>query len=311
MSLQDSTEIFEVEDGVADVEAASGRRRFITTLLAAGAAGVSSVVLSESPAGAVDGGSYSGTETSFTNTTTDATAAGVKGTFTNANGVGVRGIADVGNLAAGVEGKSVAGYGVYGSSSTGYGLYSGGNGRIGLDSVVASGQPTSGSYAVGDIVRNAAGDTFSCVAAGVAGAPGGAQFRKMAGPDSVGSYHMLTSPTVCYDSRFFNGAAGAGPKHGLNETRTVDLRLNNKFPVEANAITVNIILFETENSGFFTVIPGDAVFNGIGQLYWSGANQIVTGAYPVRVQRTGGEARAKIVTGAPTHITITVTGYYL
>jgi hypothetical protein len=307
-----------------DDSTTSTRRNLLKTLGIAAVTGtIGANVIAATPAAAADGGSYTGTQTTFINNTSVATTAGVRGEFSGANGTGVIGVANAGTKAAGVNGVSTSGFGVFGETVTGYAVYSAG--RLGLASYLISGAPITGStdplnpspgFALGDIVRNSAGDTWSCVVANVdsvgntiLGAV--AQFRKIAGPESAGQWHPVTSPLTVYDNRFFNGAPGTGGKHGIGETRTVNLRLNNGFPAGATAVTLNVLVWSTEGSGFFAMIPGDATWNGIGQVYWQASNQFITYPTPIRVQRTGGQALAKIITGASCNVTIELNGYYL
>ena len=154
------------------------RRGFLRLAGAAAAGAAVAAVGNASPAAALDGGTFTGAETVFTNNGTDFTKAGVKGVYVNSGGIGVLGEANAGSSAAGVIGQSLSflnppaatGYGVYGASTTGYALYAASNGRLGFDPHLAgTAAPTIGGYKLGDIVMNANGDTFSCVVAGSGG----------------------------------------------------------------------------------------------------------------------------------------------
>jgi hypothetical protein len=115
-------------------------------------------------------------------------------TNTSASGVvgfGVKGISNGNTASAGVIGNSPSGYGVVGESTTGYDLYAGGNGRLGLIQHVTMGPPTSGAYDAGDIIRDAGGNTWSCVQAGSGST---AKWRKLAGPGTAGTMHMFNHP---------------------------------------------------------------------------------------------------------------------
>ncbi len=295
--------------------ASANRRSFLRRLGVVGAAGIAGSALRASSAEAADGGTFTGAESTWINNVADATKAAVRGEFSNANGTGVRGVSASGRSGAGVEGASAEGFGLYGDSTSGYAVFAGGNGRIGMGSHIATGAPTTGGYSLGDIVRNAAGDIWCCVVTNVdsqgnlLGIP--AQFRKIAGPDSAGQWHPLTSPVLVYDNRFFNGAPGTGPKHSTGETRTVNFGLGSKFPPQATAVSANIIISATESSGYFTVIPGDGTFNGVGQIYWRTTNEILTFPTLIRVQRISGESRVKMITAAPCAVTVEVSGYFL
>lgn len=231
-----------------------GRRDFLR-LAGAAAAGATVMALGNaSPAAAVDGGSYSGTETVYTNTGSDASKSGVKGVFQNSNGIGVTGEANIGNVAAGVLGNSTSGYGVFGYSVDGYALCAGGNGRLGLyPHVAGAGSPTTGGYLLGDIVRNEVGDTFSCV---VAGSGGAAKFRKIAGPNTAGQLHFFAQPT-----RFVNSSS-AIRMTVLNGRIDIPLagQSQNSTLIPTNALSLFGTVYgvcRAQTTGWVTLFPSD------------------------------------------------------
>ena len=119
------------------------------------------------------------------------------------------------NLGAGVAGSNTNGYGIFGTTTNGYAVYA--NGRLGVGMHLTSpGLPTSGSYDLGDIVRDNVGDTFACVVAGsaVPNAVSPAAFRKIAGPATAGQIHFLQAPVRVYDSRPYEAGRPAGTGQG-------------------------------------------------------------------------------------------------
>lgn len=288
---------------------APSRRGFLRLagLSAAGAA--VAVVGSAGSAAAVDGGTFSGAETVYTNTGADVTKAGVKGTFTQAGGIGVLGQADNGASAAGVIGSALNGYGVYGTSSTGYALYAGSNGRLGFDPHLSgSTAPTTGGYKLGDVVMNSNGDLYACV---VGGSGGAAKFRKLAGPGtlgafSAGAYHPIP-PTRVYDSRISQG--GPGQIVG-NENRILSAGFNNPFlsGIAATAITINVTLAETVGFGLISMYAfGDPQPNS-SLMNWTSSGAVLANGTTLKV---GGTNQFVVhCEGIATQFIIDVMGYW-
>ena len=273
-----STEVRSTDDD-ATVETSS-RRGFLRLAGAAAAGAAVAVVANAAPAAALDGGTYSGSETVFNNNGIDVNKAGVKGTFgPNPNGIGVLGQADVGSAAAGVFGAAISGYGVYGSAGTGYALYAGSNGRLGFDPhLTSTGAPTSGAYKLGDIVMNTAGDTFSCV---VAGSGGAAKFRKLAGPKTAGQYHPI-APTRIYDSR--PSVGGPGPiVNGENRFLTANNNNPSLVGVTSTAITINVTLAETTGFGLLSMWAVGDPQPGASLMNWTTSNAIIANGTTLKV----------------------------
>jgi hypothetical protein len=211
---------------------------------------------------AADANNTSGTTTTVTSTGAGLTASGFRGVGApNTNGVTGR---SNGALGAGVWGDSDSGYGVYGTSSAGYDLYGAGNGRIGMRPHLAAGTPTAGSYDIGDIIRNAAGDTYVCTVAGVA--PSVAKFQKIAGPAAGGSVHLVPSPTRIFDSR-----AAQPPFSGPKGIVTNGWEFLFSPPVEAGskAAIVSLLVFDTLSNGYLTAWENGKPRPGTINAFWT------------------------------------------
>ena len=251
------------------------RRGFLRLAGAAAAGAAVAAVGSASPAAALDGGSFTGAETVFTNNGTDSTKAGVKGSFTGTpimntpGGIGVLGQADgvpgqpshpSNASAAGVIGTSSSGYGVYGTSATGYALYAASNGRLGFDPHLAgTAAPTTGGYKLGDIVMNANGDTFSCVAAGSGGS---AKFRKLAGPNTGGQIHFFNQPARFIASFYGTRMPGGtpGPFQGkVTVTLAGQAEPGATIPSDAVAVFGSLqVASAAAPSGYASIFAADA-----------------------------------------------------
>ncbi len=241
------------------------RRKLLFGAMAAAAG--AAIAIDASPAAALTGQNVvlgasndANLTTSLTNTAASTPAAvlsvtnGATGSAIVATGTseGINGTGGGADTAAGVAGTAASGYGLYGASTSGYAIFAGGNGRIGLGSHLAAGPPISGSYAAGDLVRDAGGNTFSCVTAGSPGV-----WRKVAGPASAGAFHFLTPARRVIDTRNDGGLL-------TNSFRTVPLAP--WVPANALAIAANLTVIHTNSYGWGTLYspatgPGGSSIN--------------------------------------------------
>ena len=248
-------------------------RRGFLRLAGAAAAGVAvAAVAGAQPAAATNGdtvtvgNSFTGLGTTTINNTTSvslplpaAIPSGIKGVQID-NGNGVWGKAD-GSAGAGVYGESNSGFGILGTSELGYALFAGGRGRIGSNAHVSVGPPPTG-YALGDIVRDAAGDMFVCVQVGTPG-----QWRKIAGLGTAGSFHPI-DPVRIFDSR---------TTAILQPDAAANVSVSSAIPggVVARAATVNITITNTVNSGYLTAYPAGGALPNASVLNWSNSGQTI------------------------------------
>lgn len=233
---------------------------------------------------------------------------------TNGAGDGLKGVAD-NSLGAGVTGTSVNGYGVYGVTTNGYAVYA--NGRVGIGQHLASaGAPTSGSYDLGDIVRDNVGNIYACVVAGLA--PSAAAFRKVCGPGTAGQLHLLAAPLRAYDSRpGGGGATGADGAIVSGAARVVSLaqgRLNGSgalpaIPAGSTGALLTVTLTETTGGGYLAVYSNAlANWPGNSSLNWYANGQVLANTV---VSAIDSSQRIKVLSGGPsTQFIIDVVGYY-
>jgi len=260
-----------------DAEQPETNRRGFLRLAGAAAAGVAvAAVAGAQPAAAADGVAINvgsdvdgATTTVVTNTTSVILPlpnplprrfpSGIKGVQVD-HGNGVWGKAD-GAAGAGVYGESNSGFGILGTSELGYALFAGGRGRIGSNAHVSVGPPPTG-YALGDIVRDAAGDMFVCVQVGTPG-----QWRKIAGLGTAGSFHPI-DPFRIFDSR---------TTAILQPDAAVNVSVSSAIPggVVARAATVNITITNTVNSGYLTAYPAGGAPPNASVLNWSNSGQTI------------------------------------
>ena len=284
---------------------ATNRRGFLR-LAGAAVAGVAvAAVAGAQPAAATNGdvitvgGNFTGVGTTTINNTTSVSLplpaslpSGIKGVQVD-NGNGVWGKAD-GAAGAGVFGDSTNGYGVLGASELGYALFAGGRGRIGSNAHVMAGPPPAG-LALGDIVRDAAGDMFVCVQVGTPG-----QWRKIAGLGTAGSFHPI-DPVRIFDSR---SSAVLQPDVAVN------VSVSSVIPsgVVARAATVNITITGTVNSGYLTAYPAGGAPPNASVINWSNSAQTIANGSTLKLGT--GNAFTVVSKLNATHLLVDLLGYW-
>jgi hypothetical protein len=285
-------------------------------------------VFSATPAAAADGSNLvlgqTNDSTSLTSLarTNSGNGSALKVSYVTTAGVVAEGLLGevVGSdKGAGVLGRSISGFGVYGESSTGYSVYAGGAGRIGVAKHIAVGPPSSGTYDLGDIVRDETGNMFVCV---VGGSGPLSTWRKIAGPKSAGQLHLLSVPLRAYDSRPGEPAATGGDGKIVTNgnavaptTRVVSLRkglsggaLVDAVPAGASAALFNLTTVDTTVVGYLSVVSSGQPWSKTSASNWGATGQSVAGYVTSAVN-----ANAQIDVICPlnsTHFLIDVVGYY-
>jgi hypothetical protein len=283
---------------------------------------VGHVALSAEPAAAADqtllvGVSNTGTaDTKLTKTTVGGAA--FIGENSSASGLadGLRGVADS-SAGAGVFGSSRDGYGVYGSTTNGYSIYASGRFGLGQHSSVP-GPPTDGTYDLGDLVRDSAGNIWACVTAGSASA-GVAQFRKVAGASASGQLHLLAAPLRAYDSRPGEvqfAASGGDGAITAGSDRVVSLALGRSgtnpvqtaVPQGSSGALVNLTITDTVGGGYATLYSNAVPFPGTSTTNWINNGMTIASTTTTAVDSL---SRVKLrCAGQATQFIIDVIGYY-
>lgn len=245
--------------------------------------------------------------------------AGVLGQGGAVAGTGVRGL-------GGSSGNGVEGSGKNGVSATGteYGLVTTGTAAAiyipPANAVAPADRGTTDSP--GALETNRTDDSLGssnlwfCTDGGV----GGGTWRKLAGPETAGSFHAI-SPIRAYDSRRAAPApgrlaAGANRVVSIKDGRdqlTGAVNFANAIPNRATAVTYNLTIDGTLSYGFLSVTPGDAASTNTSAINWSASNQTVANAGAVALNFT---RQIKVFCGsgdpaASTNFIIDITGYYL
>ncbi len=273
-------------------------------------------VYGTSPAGGVEGLSTNAPGVSGTSTS----GIGVRGT--SASGVGVFGRSN--GVSAGVRGLGDDSLGVWGTGPE-IGVYGDsedtgvlGEGRLGLDSYATDvhlrmGSPTpraaptgdATSHLAGDLVRDSAGDLWVCV---VEGTPG--TWRKLAGPASAGTFHLLANPVRVYDSRpGTTPAVGSKTKLAGNTARLLSVTANSSgVPAGATAVAVTLLLVNASSAGGnFTIWAGGAPRPSANAMVWGGTAGRFASTATTRISATG---TVNVAASASTDLALDIVGYY-
>lgn len=163
----------------------------------------------------------------------------------------------------------------------------------------------SNASARGTIAMTSAGELWFCVTSGTPGV-----WRRLSGPTTAGSFHVLPTPVRVYDSRPGTtpnvGNKSALPADGI---RTLDLKANSSgVPAGATAALVTVLLVNAATgAGNFTVWRGSTPKPQANTLVWGGnAGRFTTSA----VTAVDANAFVQIHASRQTHVVIDVVGYY-
>ena len=214
---------------------------------------------------------------------------GVYGRSTGSSGRGVYGL-NAGSVGTGVYGEhnntSTSGTGVRGVSNFGVGvlasgttfdLQAAGSGRV-LLSANGVANPPAGASTVGTIAKDSAGNLWACVASGTPGT-----WRKLAGPTTAGSLHLLATPKRVYSTRAADEPVAVGPKTPLSAgTRTIDCTAGSSgVPTGATGLVLNVTAIAASANGFLSVSPGASGFSGTSTLNWTANGAVVANGVTV------------------------------
>jgi hypothetical protein len=169
--------------------------------------------------------------------------------------------------------------------------------------------------ALGDVVNDVSGALWLCVAAsttdGTDITPGA--FRKLAGPTTAGSLHLLDAPVRAFDTRPQGNNQGKLQK---DAEYLVDLgaAVNGASPVPAGAsgVLVNLTATEEEAPGFLALFPDGIDYPGTSNLNFVAETDVAN----LAVSRVSADAKLRVRCGGGTsavrtHVVIDVIGYYL
>ena len=279
--------------------------------------------------------SYDGSETAptvFKVTTSVANSLGVYGTAGNWNSAisaGVGGIAGAGASAIGVNAKAGtsgtgargvakgfgaygvwgindAGVGVQGDSNTGVDLAATGLGRVYQFPQVFDGPPTTGSYLVGEQIRDINGNLLICVASGTPGT-----WRKVAAvaPGAGGIVYLLSAPIRLLDTRNGIGMFPAGSTNILQVTG-VDIG-GISVPKGATGVVGNVTVVSPTAGGDLRLYPGGATAPNTSSINFA-TGQVIANGVTVGLNVTGQiSIKVDLPAGKATHVIFDASGYVM
>jgi hypothetical protein len=230
---------------------------------------------------------------------------------------------------------AVAGYsfrtvanGMYGfTANTGYGVVGSGGGNTSIGAMfrgaksnlelLAEGAAAPGrsdAHAKGELICDANGDLWYCVASGTPGT-----WRKLAGPASAGTFHAI-APARVYDSRaaaplkapLAGGANRLISVADQRNTTTGAIIATDIIPARAEAIAANVTVVNTVGGGYLLANPGGLVDADpkAATVNWWASGQILNNGVILKVNA----ARQLTVIaggGGSTDFVVDVTGYFL
>jgi hypothetical protein len=185
--------------------------------------------------------------------------------------------------------------GVMGTGDVG-GFFSGNLAAISLQPQDDAGAPTSGDYSKGDMLVDANGVLYLCVADGNPG-----NWIKV----SHGGYRPLATPQRAYDSRNADGKLRPGDGD-ISNPRTIPITgVVSGVPSNAIAVAGNLTVTQPEGIGFGTIWPGGA---------WPGTSNINFVASDLANSFTvglSGSGTVNVAAWAPAHVIIDISGFIL
>jgi hypothetical protein len=202
-----------------------------------------------------------------------------------------------------LEGSSgqvgVLGSGYIGVTGTGDvgGFFSGTVAAISLQPQDAVGAPTSGDHAKGDLLVDATGVMYLCVADGSPGA-----WIKV----SHGGYRPLATPVRAYDSRTVPAGKLRPGDGDLGSPRAIPIvGVAAGVPGSAVAVAGNLTVTQGEGVGFATIWPSGA-HPGTSNINFS--TQDVANSFTVGL---GPGGQVNVAAWAPVHVIVDIAGYIL
>ena len=182
-----------------------------------------------------------------------------------------------------------------------YDIFAAGSGITGRVPFMNQGPPTSDPWLAGDVILDAHGNLFACVASGTPGV-----WRKLSGPAAAGAFHAI-SPLRVYDSRSADGPIA----DGVDRTVSVATATTGgpAVPAGATAVAITLTVTNTQGAGgFLAVRPAGTGYAGTSSINWFGPGQNLAATV---ISQLGGDRQLTVRGGfQPADFLIDVTGYY-
>jgi hypothetical protein len=163
--------------------------------------------------------------------------------------------------------------------------------------------------AKGQFAFDSLGNLFYCIANGSPGV-----FRKLVGPETAGSLHLLPQPIRVFDSRpglAPLGTANGGPKGIIASGATVAVNCtanSSGVPTDATGVSFNLTITQTVAGGYLTTWGGGTQ-PASSSINWTSSGADVANGVTIACDAN---AMIHVAAGGPgsTHFIVDVTGYY-
>ena len=252
------------------------------------------------------------------NATSGNTAYGVYGTALNGvgasgvvgvagvDGVGVNGIATGSAASVGVYGATDAGFGVVGQSVTGIDIVALGTGRLFQNLSGFVGAPTSGSYLIGEQIRDNNGDLYICV---VSGSPGTWHKVLTVNSGNTGIISLLSAPIRLLDTRLNHITWASGSIHTLQVTGVLVGGI--QVPNGAIGVVGNVTVVQPTGAGDLRLYPASAPLPGTSSINFA-KGQIIANGVIVGLDSNGQmNIKVDMPAGTATHVLFDASGYIM
>ena len=252
-------------------------------------------------------GSHEGMDNDFS-----SYAFGVVGTA-KASGYGVFGYTPTGTDSVGVIGRADAGVGVIASSFTGVSLLVRDGGRLQHELRAATGAPISGSFSVGEQIRDAAGDMYICTASGSPGTWRKVTANHPAYANSGGSINMLSTPIRVFDTRpgttapLNNAFAKVAGNTALTLQITGTVVGGISVPAGAKGVLGNLTIIGPAGDGYAQIWPSGAAPTTSNINYGVvNANPALANSFICGLDATG---KLKVLTFQTAHVLVDIAAF--
>ena len=235
---------------------------------------------------------------------TGVDATGVAGSA-GTDAVGVLGAA-TGNSSVGVYGVTDAGWGVVGLSLTGIDIVAVETGRVLQNLSGFVGAPTSGSYLIGEQIRDNNGDVYICV---VSGSPGTWHKVLTVNSGNTGIISLLSAPIRLLDTRLNHITWASGSIHTFQVTGVLVGGI--QVPNGAIGVVGTVTVVQPNGGGDLRLYPGGAPLPATSSINFA-SGQVVANGVTVGLN-TGGQISIKVdmPAGTSTHVIFDASGYVM
>lgn len=175
--------------------------------------------------------------------------------------------------------------------------------------------PAARRFETGSLFSTSGGELWHCVEFGTPG-----RWRLLSGPQAAGAYVPIT-PIRVYDSRWVSviGVTTGVLTTGTTRHISVANARNdsggvvtvNAVPSGATALTVNMTIVSTVDSGFLSLVPGNVASSNSSSINWNASNQINANGLTIPIDTSTRTVNAICAGGGSTHMILDVTGFFL